>query len=468
SIKRLKVAELHFMLSLIQLALNVDRVTLDTLAKKYAPGTLYILPIIGALDMRTQITRKETTEGDLESLAYALRTVQHGMWLPMVHRLMIPAKYMAASDSYVNNLQLHYDVPLPVGAEAHTMSFGFRDVATSDTILDGIVTKRDPRLRTFAPIHHIKTPLKYKKTKCPVTRKNRESWTEKERLKAEKAAVVESLDDLGIKVKNLHKGGKTSGDYIEINSKILDGKALKLDDANGKLLAFLFIVPEEYRQGLADAILHIHACMPGEFKDDDSRRDFFKYLSCHYSWYARYAENGKKAPKGVHPNKVRKSHRGKVTFTQRNSAKWALLAEAYHRFLRANRILPEDYQELSIYVEHLPLDASSPAYPFGGFVLNISACTWAHRDKGDKRLCLVVPFGSFKGGQLCLFETGFSFDLQLGDVLIFPSADLTHFNLHFQGQRGTLVLHSDRQGDGWVRDRHGWDHVLVHTAGPDT
>ncbi|KAJ7691440.1 hypothetical protein B0H17DRAFT_935070, partial [Mycena rosella] len=59
--------------------------------------------------------------------------------------------------------------------------------------------------------------------------------------------------------------------------------------------------------------------------------------------------------------------------------------------------LPEDYDELSIYVEALLLDAASPCYPFGGFVINISACTWAHRDKGDKHLCLVFPFGSFTG-----------------------------------------------------------------------
>lgn len=94
-------------------------------------------------------------------------------------------------------------------------------------------------------------------------------------------------------------------------------------------------------------------------------------------------------------------------------------------------------------------------------MLNIAACTWAHRDKGDKRLCLVVPFGDFKGGQLCLYETGFSFNLKLGDVLIFPSCDLTHFNLYFTGKRGTLVLHSDRQGDSWVRDAHGWSHAFV-------
>ncbi|KAJ7231750.1 hypothetical protein C8J57DRAFT_985120, partial [Mycena rebaudengoi] len=79
--------------------------------------------------------------------------------------------------------------------------------------------------------------------------------------------------------------------------------------------------------------------------------------------------------------------------------------------------LLDDYDEPSIYVEALPLDAASPSYPFGGFVINLSSCTWAHRDKGDKTLCLVVPFGKSQGGQLCLYETGVSFDLQLGDVL---------------------------------------------------
>jgi hypothetical protein len=129
--------------------------------------------------------------------------------------------------------------------------------------------------------------------------------------------------------------------------------------------------------------------------------------------------------------------------------------------MQLKEYLPEDYDELSIFVENLPLGASSPCYPFGGFVINLRACTWAHRDTGDKKLCLVVPFGSFTGGELCLYETGFCFDLKLGDVLVFPSCDLTHFNLHFKGTKGTLVLHSDRQGDDWVRDCNAWSASYV-------
>ncbi|KAK6964712.1 hypothetical protein R3P38DRAFT_2592027, partial [Favolaschia claudopus] len=100
-------------------------------------------------------------------------------------------------------------------------------------------------------------------------------------------------------------------------------------------------------------------------------------------------------------------------------------------------------------------------------VVNLNACTGGHRDPFDKKLCLVVPFGPFKGGELCLYETGFCFDLCMGDVLIFPSCDITHFNLHFTGYRGTPVLHSDRQGDSWVKDFHGWsEHFVTHSTSP--
>jgi hypothetical protein len=67
-------------------------------------------------------------------------------------------------------------------------------------------------------------------------------------------------------------------------------QTLHITGAEGKLVALFFKIPEQYRQALADAIEHIHAAMPGEFKDDNSRREAFQYLSCHYTWYARYAE----------------------------------------------------------------------------------------------------------------------------------------------------------------------------------
>jgi hypothetical protein len=128
--------------------------------------------------------------------------------------------------------------------------------------------------------------------------------------------------------------------------------------------------------------------------------------------------------------------------------------------VQMQRRFRNEFDELSIYCDALPMKAACPSYPFGGFVLNLRVSTSAHRDHGDKKLCVVIPFGQFQGGQLCLYEIGLKFDLRLGDVLIFPSCDLTHFNMHFSGKRGTLVLHSDRQGDEWVSDRRGWSEYI--------
>ncbi|KAK7005482.1 hypothetical protein R3P38DRAFT_2556796 [Favolaschia claudopus] len=330
----IKVGELHYMLSLIQLALNVDSLKAEaklkhtsTSARKiallYAPGvavstfkdwvtfgkrlivvcggaTLYVLPIIAALGMRTDITRRETSEDDLLSLATALRRVQHGMWLPMVKRMMVPC--MRASTGYINSLMLHRHIPVREGEAPKTESFGFADVAVSDRIFDSVQTHlpfliarsdewnatkaplwtplTDPELLRLPATVTIRTPLQFKTTPCPVNKKNRNEWTETERTKAEQAAVAASIDDLEAKLNDLHAGGEAkAGQY-----------ALRIEDSTGQLLSFMFSVPEEYRKLLLDAIEHIYASMPGEFKDEDSRREFFQYLSCHYSWYARYAE----------------------------------------------------------------------------------------------------------------------------------------------------------------------------------
>ncbi|KAJ7465829.1 hypothetical protein B0H11DRAFT_1922105 [Mycena galericulata] len=161
----------------------------------------------------------------------------------------------------------------------------------------------------------------------------------------------------------LHAGGKTKpGQYVCISSDILDGQALHIKDDNGKFLALLFAIPEEYRQRLDDAIQHIHTCPATSPGTPDT------------------VKRGTGAP-DTHPDNVRKDHKGRTNFDQRyvhNTSKemkdmeqYAILAEAYSDFFELLRValkkfLPKEYDELSIFVEHLPLDASSPCYPFGG------------------------------------------------------------------------------------------------------
>ena len=95
--------------------------------------------------------------------------------------------------------------------------------------------------------------------------------------------------------------------------------------------------------------------------------------------------------------------------------------------------LPDTFDELSLYCRILPLSANSPAFPFSGVVVNLCVSTTAHRDQNDRRICVVIPFGEWEGGDLCLHELGLVIKLHPGDIVVFPSRKITHFNLHFTG-----------------------------------
>lgn len=120
--------------------------------------------------------------------------------------------------------------------------------------------------------------------------------------------------------------------------------------------------------------------------------------------------------------------------------------------------LPEEYEELHIEASCLPLGDRSPVHPFLGLIVNINVVTSAHRDAKDKSFCLVMPIGRFTGGELCLVEPGLVIQFQSGDIVIFPSCTFTHFNLHFQGVRASIILQTDREFVHWREDRNGWIH----------
>lgn len=98
-------------------------------------------------------------------------------------------------------------------------------------------------------------------------------------------------------------------------------------------------------------------------------------------------------------------------------------------------------------------------------MININCLTCCHRDKCDCSSCIVIPFGvDIEGGELVLEETGQIFRMQAGDILIFKSMDLTHFNLHYSGIRGSIVIHTDLFGEGWTGMRNGlWSYIMSGT-----
>lgn len=113
-----------------------------------------------------------------------------------------------------------------------------------------------------------------------------------------------------------------------------------------------------------------------------------------------------------------------------------------------------------MYLEVLPFQQVSAVYPFTGCVLNLNVTTKVHRDPNDKEICLVIAITddrNCEGGELCLMEPGLVLAIRNGDVVIFPSCKISHFNLHFKGRRASLVFQSDTRFDDWLKDANGWD-----------
>jgi hypothetical protein len=128
-------------------------------------------------------------------------------------------------------------------------------------------------------------------------------------------------------------------------------------------------------------------------------------------------------------------------------------------------LLPKDSQELAQYVEILPCHQISPAYPFGGFVLNLNVSTLIHRDWKDLNLCMVIVISEdCVGGELALLEPGLVLDLQNGDMVLFPSGKISHFNTHYKGMRASLVFHSDSSAQSWIKDRNGWNGNIYFSS----
>lgn len=98
-----------------------------------------------------------------------------------------------------------------------------------------------------------------------------------------------------------------------------------------------------------------------------------------------------------------------------------------------------------------------PGYPFGSIVINLNVVTNGHRDTMDHKVCLVIVLGEHEGGELCLEEPGLVLPMKSGDIVLFQSCKITHFNLHYKGERASIVLHSDKALLPHVVDGHMWN-----------
>lgn len=71
----------------------------------------------------------------------------------------------------------------------------------------------------------------------------------------------------------------------------------------------------------------------------------------------------------------------------------------------------------------------------------------------DDSICVVIEISdnNLEGGELCLMELGLVVNLHCGDAIIFKLSEISHFNLHYKGQRVSLVFLSDKMASSWLR-----------------
>ena len=112
--------------------------------------------------------------------------------------------------------------------------------------------------------------------------------------------------------------------------------------------------------------------------------------------------------------------------------------------------LPDSYKKLTGYANCLPGDEFLAGYPYGGIVLNLNIATKIHRDPEDLDLCLIIVISECTGGDLVMFEPGLVLGQRNGDMIAFPSGDISHFNMDFFGFRSSLVFHSDAASESWT------------------
>lgn len=109
-----------------------------------------------------------------------------------------------------------------------------------------------------------------------------------------------------------------------------------------------------------------------------------------------------------------------------------------------------------------PLQDTSAMKPFTSVVINLNGITVAHKDEGDEGGCIIIVLGSFVGGELALYEPRVVLNVQHGGVVTFRSRDYTHFNLHYDGIRASVVIHSDRTGEAFRKNGNGWNKKVFY------
>ncbi|KAJ8695587.1 hypothetical protein PTI98_008177 [Pleurotus ostreatus] len=306
--------------------------------------------------------------------------------------------------------------------------------------------------------------------------------TVKQRSKASRALLVRSLTDLRKKLSSFYSMGKKVHDneYLYLSFKDIqpDNKPLlirsKSPDCKGNLVLLRGTLSEGLKKNLLTKLMGIFGDLSNRIQPINGGEKELKvpFLGLHFDWYNRYSTNGDDAPDDIHPAELSKQGLKRRStfslFVPRPSEEMKRFPKAYEA-LKDNfalafeeirdilqTLVPKEYNIEKIFAEFLPGDEVSPVFPFSGVVVNLNIQTIEHRDGMDTLMCLVLAIGSFRDGDICLREAGLRLQLRNGDWLVFDSKNITHFNMPYVGERASFVLHSDKAGESWIKNRNGW------------
>ncbi|KAF9529451.1 hypothetical protein CPB83DRAFT_893541 [Crepidotus variabilis] len=313
----------------------------------------------------------------------------------------------------------------------------------------------NPQVEDVVVINTNFDPSLNTKTHHPRDHKGRFDYTETQREYAEQAVPSSSVEDFGMKLaKQLEQGKKKRDeDYIRLDGSAIDGKMVRIEDVNNDLLALIIgTMPQDLRLRLVD-IVNLSFGMPLRFVD--SKLEGFNHIhqSVHVSRYNRFALRGDGSFSREDPVLLQRKDKKKYVNTSQYIPRSChemnenvhaaeilnTLFEPVHRWMvRAiSVLLPEHTAILQTVIDILPGGDTSDFYPFTSCVVNLNS---------DDTV----------GGELCMVEPGIVLALRNGDMVVFASGLVSHYNTHYRGQRASMVFQTDQDFDAWVRNRNGW------------
>ncbi|KAK7000836.1 hypothetical protein R3P38DRAFT_2560277, partial [Favolaschia claudopus] len=196
----------------------------------------------------------------------------------------IPLEYVRTKSMFLSTVNFCHQVPQRFGKPMIRKNIPFHSLEHTDDVFGSVTTNfavlparsrlwyspvsawnvfADPQTLHLPDVHIIETPEVFVKTPSPVYETTTEEWTKTARAAAKDSNIAIDLEDLEDMIKDTSRER-----YIEMNTTILDGKVLQIQDPDGNLLSDIFTLPQELYQKLKDAVALIQGAMHGEWRDD--------------------------------------------------------------------------------------------------------------------------------------------------------------------------------------------------------